>query len=105
MRALCTFLFVLRTLSTDAQCKMSIATLSPYNRLFTAKLNSDSLSNRQQLKTLISISHDYYALHLGLFCKAELRFEKKLNIPLRIRLGSLSYCNYMEQKPGYKYPE
>ena len=100
-----TFLFILCTLSTYAQSKIGIAILNPYNRLFTPKYYSDSQGNRQQPKTMTSISHDYFISHSGFFCKTEFRFEKKSNIPLRIRLGSLSYCNYLEQKPGYKYPE
>lgn len=39
-------------------------------------------------------------------CRVEWKMENRLRIPLRIRVGSLSYCNWLEQKPnaGRAYP-
>ena len=47
-----------------------------------------------------TISADYYTRNFGFFCKKELQFEKATKIPLRFRLGSLQYNDYLEQKPN-----
>ena len=47
-----------------------------------------------------NIPADHYAKHLGFFCKQEIRAEKN-NIPIKVRLGSFDYCNWLENKPGY----
>ena len=42
----------------------------------------------------------HYLKSFGFFCNEELKFEKKTSIPLRLRLGSIEYVNYLEQKPN-----
>jgi len=44
------------------------------------------------------LNGDYYVQHLGFFCTKEYKFEKATHIPLKFRVGSLEYCNYLEGK-------
>ena len=44
------------------------------------------------------IPGDLYIRDFGFFCKQEYQFEKKAHIPLKFRLGSLAYCNFLEGK-------
>jgi hypothetical protein len=47
---------------------------------------------------LKSVPENYYLQNIGIFCKQEWKFEKATKIPLRIRVGSLQQCNWLEGK-------
>ena len=44
-----------------------------------------------------TIPADLYTQHFGFFCRQELKMHKA-NIPMSFRLGSMEYCNMLEQK-------
>jgi hypothetical protein len=64
-------------------------------------LKADTLS--QPLKTAALLPANFYASNLGFVCRKEIFFEKKTKIPLRLRIGNLEYCNYLEGKT-YRTP-
>jgi len=46
----------------------------------------------------IKIPGNHYTLSFGFFCRNELKLEKMTGLPIRFRLGSLDYCNFLERK-------
>ncbi len=56
---------------------------------------------RSIMTTPKPVSENYYAKHLGFFCRQELKLQQK-KIPVTFRVGSMEQCNRLEQKPGYR---
>lgn len=44
-------------------------------------------------------------LHLGFFCRQEIRTDKKLPLTLRFRMGSIQQADWLESKPNAQRPE
>jgi hypothetical protein len=61
----------------------------------------DTISAKQPAFFLLKpLPASYYSNHLGFFCQKELQLDKVAPLPIRFRLGSLDYVNWMEQKPN-----
>jgi hypothetical protein len=50
--------------------------------------------------SLYQLPADFSVKCLGFFCKQELKIDQHTLLPVRLRLGSLDYVNWMEQKPN-----
>ena len=67
--------------------------LAPYNRPGHFYKNFNPLG----------ISPDFYSKNLGFFCRQEWKLESAVKVPVRIRLGSVQYCDWYEGKKGASF--
>jgi hypothetical protein len=50
------------------------------------------------------LPENYQYTRLGFFCKYEWKLEKYSSLPIKFRLGSIDYCNWLEGKNNkYQY--
>jgi hypothetical protein len=88
---------LLKTTSINGK-DISPSPLSEYSLRATFPYTLQYSSHTSPKPTYHTLSPDYYTKCLGFFCRVELNVEKKINIPLRFRVGSLDYLNKLEGK-------
>ena len=78
-------------------CVMYIGAVASAQQLQTVK-------EKEAIRSIIlkPVSSDQ-ANSQSFFCRKEWQLEQKIKIPVRIRVGSIEQCNYLEQKPGYTF--
>ena len=54
--------------------------------------------------SLTQVPANFYATHLGFFCKKEWKFESATKLPFKFRLGNVGYCDWLEGKKGAVFP-
>jgi hypothetical protein len=74
-----------------------------FERQFVLMPQSGVFLKKDSIKLAI-IAPDLYFRHTSIICKKEFFFEKSTQIPLKVRLGSLDYTNYLEKKPNALRP-
>ena len=83
--------------------KLAFAQKNDYFKKDTLAIQHISTTSTFPSNPLLkSIPENYYLQNIGVICKQEWKFEKATKIPLRIRMGSLQQCNWLE---GKKYSE
>lgn len=58
------------------------------------------LRDESPLNLFLVVPENVYVQRLSFFCRKEWQFERATSIPLRFRLGSLAYTDYLERKPN-----
>ncbi len=64
----------------------------------TAAKQQQFITEVERIQKSGIISPNLYYQHLGWMCKQEIRLEKNTGIPIKLRLGSYNYCNWLEGK-------
>jgi len=79
--------------------KLALAQKSDYFINHSPTIQYISIASTFSSKPLLkSIPANHYLQNIGIICKEEWKFEKATKIPLRIRVGSLQQCNWLEGK-------
>ncbi len=55
-------------------------------------------SNSFSKLNFYSLPGNFYSKNSGFFCRQEWKFQAKTALPLKLRLGSVAYCDWMEGK-------
>lgn len=68
-----------------------------FNEFRPYKPNCFSIRNSENSVKLV-VPGNFYTKNLSFFCRQEIRFEAKTRFPLKFRLGTLAYCDWLEGK-------
>lgn len=72
--------------------------------VLTAPYTMAGIKNYKYITPGMMVSPSFYSCNLAFFCRQELKFEKAIKVPLKFRLGSVQYVDYLEGKKGAGLP-
>jgi hypothetical protein len=81
--------FIQKSYSQHHASLSAATTLRQWMFSDSIKIHSDAL---------VILQKDHYVKNLAFMCRQEWKIEKKLKIPLRLRMGSVVQCDYLEGK-------
>ena len=84
-----------------AQLHIPVNDTTKYFRIAERQFTSTFITQGCVNENIQVIPIDFYAKHLGFFCRQELKMQQ-VHVPVTFRVGTMDQCNYLEQKPGYK---
>ncbi len=81
--------------------KVSLVYPSYHSYHFAAYAESDARVDMRHSTTPPTLPAAFRVEDLALFCRIEVHLEKAARIPVRFRLGSVDYVDYLEGKRDY----
>jgi hypothetical protein len=73
-------------------------------KAFIPKTIGTVVTLNPQQNFLSLLQPDFFLHNESFFCRKERKLENATKIPLRFRVGSLQYCNWLEGKPNALMP-
>jgi hypothetical protein len=92
-------LFIVKNISIGFPEKENSGTSSTVYKSFRAPLLITAITTHS-FSFRSPIPADLYLKCLGFICTKELQLDRLTTVPIRFRLGSLEYVNWMEKKPN-----
>ena len=97
MRKIIIFCMIFVVMNVSAQYNLPHHFTGKPLTLFPSTFKSNFIS---PVMYSTSVNTSFLLTKESFFCRRERLFENVTNIPLRIRMGSLPYCNWLEGKPN-----
>lgn len=88
----------LRVLPRQAPLDLSAATALPIPAILSLDTADVVAAPRQLSGSFHAVPRAYRYEELALFCRIEVQLERATKIPVRFRLGSVDYVDYLEGK-------
>ncbi len=112
MRSSIICLFIILLVCFQSEVYAQSTSRADSSKVFTSETFVKNPSNINNLRQLPGYTRDInllpanlYLRTIGFFCKKEIEMDKATRVPVRFRLGSVSYTDKMENKNNYRAAE